>query len=150
MGLWFQGTSREERQASQRTVFRALTAFFLASGLLVISNMLYFRNRPFRYHEVNLLFYYPTDSSFPSNSATVVFTIASTVWLYNRRWGWPLIILAIGFGLSRIYCGVHYPGDILAGFVLGGSSAWLLTRYGHRLNTLFDRMINLARHLYLA
>jgi undecaprenyl-diphosphatase len=150
LGFWFEGRNAGERRENQRAVLRAVVALLVASALVTLCNLFYFRDRPFRYNEVNLLFYYPTDSSFPSNSATVTFSFATIIWLRNRRWGWPLLVLAAGFSLSRVYCGVHYPGDIFAGFCLGASSAWLLTRYGRPLNRLFDLIIGLARRLYLA
>jgi undecaprenyl-diphosphatase len=150
LGFWFEGHDADERRENQRAVLRAAVALILSGALVGLCNMLHFRDRPFRYHEVNLLFYYPTDSSFPSNSAAVVFSFAITIWLRNRRWGWPMAALAAGFALSRVYCGVHYPADVLAGFALGAASAWLLTRYGRWLDRLFDLVIGLARRLYLA
>ena len=150
LGFWFEGHSAAERRENQRAALRAMVALVLSGALVGLCNLLYFRDRPFRYHEVNLLFYYPTDSSFPSNSATVVFSLAATIWLRNRHWGVPLLLLAAGFAVSRVYCGVHYPADILAGFLLGAGTAWLLTRYGRPLDRLFDLIIGLARRLYLA
>ena len=64
---------------------------------------------------VNLLFYQPTDSSFPSNSAAAAFAIAAAVWCVNRRIGTVLFIAAAIYGFSRVYVGVHYPADILGG-----------------------------------
>lgn len=150
LGFWFEGLDAIERRRSQRTVLRAVVALLASGALVGFCNMLVFRDRPFRYHEVNMLFYYPTDSSFPSNSATVVFSIATTVWLCNRRWGWPMMAFAAGFAISRIYGGAHYPADVVAGFFLGAGTAWLLTRYGRWLNRLFDPVIGIARRLYLA
>jgi len=151
LGFWFEGRSASERRENQRAVLRAAVALVLSGALVGLCNLFYFRDRPFRYHEVNLLFYYPTDSSFPSNSVAVVFSFAATIWLQNRRWGLPMVILAAGFAISRVYCGVHYPADIVAGFILGASTAWFLTRYGRRwLDRLFDPVINMARKLFLA
>jgi len=149
-GFWFEGQTASQRRGNQQTVLRAVVALLVAGLVVSIVNLVYFRDRPFRYHEVNLLFYYPTDSSFPSNSAAVVFSLAITVWLRNRRWGWPMIFLASGFGFSRVYCGVHYPADILAGLGIGAVTAWTLTRCGNRLSLVFDPVINVARRLYLA
>jgi undecaprenyl-diphosphatase len=118
--------------------------------LVAVCNSLYFRDRPFRYHEVNLLFYYPSDSSFPSNSAAVVFAVAFGVWWGNRPWGAPLLGLAGVFAFSRVYCGVHYPGDILGALLIGWLSAWILTRNADRLNIVFDRLIGLVRRFNLA
>ena len=150
LGIWFEGRDADERRDHQRAVLRSVVALALSGALVGFCNLLYFRDRPFRYHEVNLLFYFPTDSSFPSNSVAVVFSFATTIWLQNRRWGWPLMALAAGFALSRVYCGVHYPADVLSGFALGAGAAWLLARYGRWLDRLFDLIIGLMRRLYLA
>jgi undecaprenyl-diphosphatase len=74
---------------------------------------------------------------FPSNHACNSMA-AATVFhqLGNRRYGYFAIFLALMVGLSRIYLGVHYPTDIIAGFVYGailgvGFSA-ILRKYGRR------------------
>jgi undecaprenyl-diphosphatase len=59
-------------------------------------------------------------SSFPSDHAALFFALLTGVWLVNRRAGIVLlfyVIIAICF--PRIYIGIHYPTDILAGAALG-------------------------------
>lgn len=65
-------------------------------------------------------------NSFPSNHATNAMAAAVIVYcLMSRRWGSALLISAFMVGLSRIYVGVHYPMDVLGGFLLG--SFWAIT-----------------------
>ena len=66
--------------------------------------------------------------SFPSAHAMGSMTLAWVCMLlaWRTRWRWPVTIFAIAFtllvGLSRIYLGVHYPSDILAGWT--AASVW--------------------------
>jgi len=71
-----------------------------------------------------------TTYSFPSGhamgSATVACVLGCLAW--STRWRWPVIALGaaftLGVGLSRIYLGVHYPSDVLAGW--SAAIAWTL------------------------
>ncbi len=71
--------------------------------------------------------------SFPSNHATNHFALAtflSLTWLRGQAVGWRLGILlwAASIALAQVYVGKHYPGDILAGALLGSGLAWLGVR----------------------
>jgi undecaprenyl-diphosphatase len=87
----------------------------------------------------------PTDPSFPSGHASGAFTVVSflIVVLGAREAlrGRPvargamtaaLVAVAVGIAWSRVYLGVHYPGDVAAGAVLGSVSgsagAWMHLR----------------------
>ena len=67
--------------------------------------------------------------SFPSGHAvaSMAFVAALSVLLWPTRWRWPILILGGLFvvlvGLSRIYLGVHYPSDVVAGWA--ASLAWV-------------------------
>jgi undecaprenyl-diphosphatase len=61
----------------------------------------------------------PSTFSFPSGHATVAFACATVLSLAVPRLRWPLYALAALIAFSRVYVGVHYPGDVLAGAVLG-------------------------------
>jgi undecaprenyl-diphosphatase len=61
----------------------------------------------------------PTTYSFPSGHATVSFACATVLALAVPRLAWPLFALAALISFSRVYVGVHYPSDVLAGAVLG-------------------------------
>jgi undecaprenyl-diphosphatase len=57
--------------------------------------------------------------SFPSGHAAIVFAIAMAIFYFNKKWGIVAFIVAILVGFSRIWIGVHYPIDILAGALVG-------------------------------
>jgi undecaprenyl-diphosphatase len=64
--------------------------------------------------------------SFPSSHASNLFGAAV---LFSRFYPalWPLFFLIAAMGsYSRIYVGVHYPSDVLAGALLGVLCAWML------------------------
>lgn len=71
---------------------------------------------------VNLLVYCGK-YSFPSSHASNIIALAVAGSYYFRRAAVPLFILAAVIGYSRIYVGVHYPLDILGGYLLGGMIA---------------------------
>ena len=53
------------------------------------------------------------------------------IWLRTLPWRWgriTAVVLAALMGLSRLYVGVHYPSDVLAGAVIGALCAWAAWR----------------------
>ena len=71
--------------------------------------------------------------SFPSGHAMGSMTLAAVLVLlcWHTRWRWPMLAAALAFtglvGLSRLYLGVHYPSDVLAGWAAG--LAWVAGSY---------------------
>lgn len=62
----------------------------------------------------------PSEFSFPSGHAGS--SLASACVLYRRlpkKFGIPILVLAILISFSRLYVGVHYPTDVLAGAITG-------------------------------
>ncbi len=146
LALWFIGRDGADRMRYQIGVFTALTAMALSSLMVLISNALFFRPRPFDGLEgISLLFYRPTDSSFPSNSAAAVFAISAAVWCVNRRIGTVLFALAVLYGFSRVYVGVHYPADILGGVCIALVITALTLRLRDLLMPILVAIIKAAR-----
>lgn len=83
--------------------------------------------------DVHLLAGCTRSFSLPSNHASNMFALAAVGWLGFRRWRWGLVLLAAGVAYSRVYLGVHYPADVLAGAVWGGALGWGLTALAARL-----------------
>jgi len=74
--------------------------------------------------------------SFPSGHTCAAFAMAGIWWsTLDLRWLRYLAMgLAILMGFSRLYVGVHYPLDVLAGCGMGLLSAWLVLLMVRRVN----------------
>lgn len=61
--------------------------------------------------------------SFPSAHAANCFALAMVAFLFYRRRAWFMVPFATAVAFSRVYNGVHYPGDVLIGGILGAGYA---------------------------
>lgn len=72
----------------------------------------------------------PQDFSFPSGHAMTSMAFAATllVLTWGNRWRWLMLpvggVYVVAIGWTRLYLGVHYPSDILAGWML--AIAWVV------------------------
>lgn len=66
----------------------------------------------------------PITSSFPSGHAASAVAFTTGVAFENKWWGLTLAPVAASVAISRVYTGVHYPGDVLAGAALGAGAAF--------------------------
>ena len=106
----------------------------------IITNIIrwiWFRPRPFVQNHINLLFNYNSaEPSFPSGHAAFYFAIATVVFLYLKKvyprpkfwWGVGLLFYIASFLIvvARVFSGIHWPSDILAGAAIGIISGWLI------------------------
>ena len=150
LALWFFGLGSHARGRNQRAVLAAAIALGFANLAVLLLDQAVFRARPFTQYDLATLFYEPTDSSFPANPAAVAFAMATAVWLGNRRAAIPLFCLAGVWCLARVYSGLFYPSDILAGGLIGAGVAWLVPLGMRRIEPVPTWVLNGARFLHLA
>lgn len=103
----------------RRAFMATFVSILISWGVNQLIGFFYFRPRPFVAQSVNLLLSHSADSSFPSDHAAVGFAIAMSIFLENKKWGLFLIILASAISLARVWCGLHYPLDIICGAMIG-------------------------------
>ncbi len=121
-----------ERNWKKRIYFFSLAFLSLILSRGIIAEVLKFfinRKRPFSVLEIApLLKYEAYDKfmSFPSGHAAFFFALALTVFYFNKLWGWRFLAMATVISLARIFVGVHWPSDILAGAIIGLGSVFFV------------------------
>ena len=75
---------------------------------------------------INLLMPKGGKYSFVSNHAANTMSAAMIIGYFYRKWWFVVISISLIVGFSRVYVGVHYPFDVLGGWLFGFSIAWLI------------------------
>ncbi len=166
----------EALQARRAAVIWAGIACLIAYAINLLIEQFLFEPRPFVTHRVHLLITHAADSAFPSDHTSWAFAVVG-VFLFLllpacfKIWRnhpsehdqsrfiilvWPCfltvvaVIMAFSIGLSRIFVGVHYPGDIIGGIIDGLLAAAIATLLYHLLHKPTSTVLNLAYSLHLA
>ena len=117
------------RKRSRRDMLAAVFAVGGAGLINIVLKLLFQRERP----SIAFVLIQEPSFSFPSGHAmgSAALGITLLVMLWNTRWRWlaaliaPIYIFIVGF--SRVYLGVHYVSDVVAGWCV--SLVWVLVVY---------------------
>ena len=93
------------------------------------------RTRPYNYSDLIIpLGRIPYEASFPSGHTSVSFSCALVyVRMLPKKCGIPLVVLATLIALSRLYLCVHFPTDVMGGFLVGLVSSTVAYACSQRL-----------------
>lgn len=118
--------------AVKRRIRESVFALLALGGSLLLNvaaKHSFARDRPSLWESISPHSSYSFPSGHAMASATFVGVVVLLTW--HTRWRWPVLVLALPFaamvGYSRVYLGVHYPSDILAGWA--ASSVWVAAAY---------------------
>lgn len=116
-----------------KMITEAIVSAILARFVIVeLIRWIWQRPRPFVENNVNLLLTHNV-SAFPSGHAAFFFAISTIVYFYNKKAGIFFFIASFLICLARVFAGIHWPLDILAGAVVGVFSGYLI----HKISKKF-------------
>ncbi len=106
-----------------RKSWREFFLVFFSGGLAVFFDLIFkylvHAPRPFVALD-NIRTLFPESGyAFPSGHATFFAALAVSIFFLNKKSGYIFMFFALLIGLARIIAGVHFPGDIFGGFILG-------------------------------
>lgn len=117
--------------------WKAVFFAFLAAGIgkFAFAELIRFfwsRPRPFVENDVNLLVSHVNEPAFPSGHATFFFALSFVVYQYNKKAGILFFTASSLIAVSRVFSGVHWPMDVLAGAAVGLFSGWLVMKIARK------------------
>ena len=135
--LWFNNKKNE-----------ALYSGYVATlgvSINLIIGLFYFHPRPFMDGLGLNLLSHKIENSFPSDHTTFIVSIAIMLITFKstRVLGIISIILALWCGVARVYCGVHYPFDIIGSIVVSIIAVIIITILKDRLSRLNNLIISI-------
>ena len=146
---WFWRPSLERRLVLLSSIASGIIAWQVLDRML---KYLHFQQRPIHSLPVQELLFERPENSFPSDHAAFLAGIACFFLLVRRtKPGIVLAVLALLVGLSRIALAVHYPTDILVGFISGAVSAWVIYLFHTPISKkIWEPLINTMKKIKLA
>lgn len=90
----------------------------------ILSHFIY-DPRPFVVEHIKPLIAHAADNGFPSDHMLLTTTIALVVFVYNRKLGIVLILIAISIGVARVLAKIHHVEDIVGSAVIAIAATYL-------------------------
>lgn len=125
VGLWLYGVYKENNQFKMDALMMLYSIGFAFLVYIFLNLGLPLRPRPETVSAIRPLVDHLPDNSFPSGHAIFAGASVFAAFLYTHRSiAWILLISGIIMLLSRILAGIHYPGDIIVGCIIGIAGAY--------------------------
>ena len=148
--MWTSGQA-DQREAAVHAFLAAVVALTMSK----VIGLVWFHPRPFMVEIGQTFLHHAPDSSFPSDHATSMFSVALALALSRlreaRRFGQALLVLGAVVAWARVFLGVHWPLDMAAAFMVSAVAALLVhTRAGEALAVMLVAMMQAVYRRVLA
>ena len=113
--IWFLIQPKLKKKEILIIICICLPLIFIISE---IASRLYYSPQPFVSGHFKPLIPHQADNGFPSHHMLLVSAVSTIVFIFSRRAGFVLWILALFVGFSRVYAGVHQMIDITGSILI--------------------------------
>lgn len=133
--MFITGIIRHDENLKIKAWETGASVLIAGGSAFVLKNILK-RNRPFVSHaDIITIKAADRDYAFPSGHTALAFAAATSLSLSFPKWYViaPSFVYAGAVSYSRLYLGVHYPSDVLAGALTGAASSFISFKVNHWL-----------------
>lgn len=123
----------EHRKRFPKLLLESVGAAILSRGIVTeLIRFFYDKPRPFVEYGTTPLIEHVASPSFPSGHAAFFFALAGVLYAYNKTAGLLLLLGAAVLSSARVFAGLHWQADIIAGALIGLASALLVLQASRR------------------
>jgi undecaprenyl-diphosphatase len=139
--IWFKKSEKDSGKKKGLFIFVSVMVSLFFGWIIT---KFYYHPRPFAIGLGKDLIVHTPDSSFPSDHATVMFaTSFALFFLRENVWGFIFFILSLVVGFARVFCGIHFPLDILGAIPVSLLGAIVVFIFRSKAEVLFSGIISI-------
>lgn len=108
----------QSRETQKKIIILSLISLPLTYVVGFIAGKLYYDPRPFVVEHIKPLIQHAANNGFPSDHTLISTALAAIIFIFNKKLGIILGILALLVGIARIYARIHSPIDVAGSFLI--------------------------------
>lgn len=113
------------KKVRNKIIMLAIPSYLVAFGIASAAGILYYNPPPFVLEHTIPLIPHPADNGFPSDHTLYTMVASATMFMYRRKIGILLGILAVLVGICRVLAGIHHPIDIVGSVAIAIAATYI-------------------------